>query len=163
MAKVNDRNNSGPSVSERGGEFSRLSVNARETKEELQEFLGSMRGKSPQEVLGLVAASGLTQAIIWSTIATVIFMLFFTIMPYYAYDDLDKIAADKKAAAAAAEAVEKAKEEAEDAKLEAEEAKKGGKSGDKKDAAVKSMTGEFEETKGGKGDEAPDPIDDLLK
>jgi hypothetical protein len=159
MAKVNDRNSSGPSV-ERGGEFARLSVNARETKEELQEFLGSMRGKSPQEVLGLVAASGLTQGILWSTVGTIIFMLFFTIMPFYAYDDLNKIAADKKAAVAAAEAKEKAEEDAKDAALEAADAKKGGTS---KDAAVKAMTEGLEETKNVKGDEIPDPIDDLLK
>jgi hypothetical protein len=159
MAKVNDRNNSGPSV-ERRGEFSRLSVNARETKEELQEFLGNMRGKSPQEVLGLVAASGLTQGILWSTIGMVFILIFFTIMPYYAFEDKDAIQAAKKAKAAAAEAADKAAEEAEQAKLDAEEAKQGGKS---KDAAVKAMTEEFEETKGGKGDEIPDPLDNLLK
>lgn len=162
MAKVNDRNSSGPSV-ERGGEFSRLSVNARETKEELQEFLGSMRGKSPQEVLGLVAASGLTQGILWSTLGMAFILIFFTIAPYYLMEDKDAIQAAKKAEAAAAEAAEKAAEEAEEAKLEAEEAKKSGKGGSKKDSAVKAMTEEFEETKGGKGDEVPDPLDNLLK
>jgi len=159
MGKMNDRNNAAPSSGERSGEFSRLHVSARETKEELQEFLGSMRGKSPQEVLGLVAASGLTQAIVWSTIGTIIFMLFFTVMPYYAYEDTAAAAAAKKAEKAKVEAAEQAAEDAEAAKIEAEQAKSGG---DKKQAAVKAMTEEFDEAKGTKADDAPD-LDNLLE
>jgi hypothetical protein len=157
MGSMNDRRNAGTSHSsvERGGEMARLKAGSRATMEELQEFLGEVRGKNPQQVMGLVAASGLTQGIILSTLATALVLFAFTAVPYYYYDDSAAVAAEKakKAEAAAAEKAEEEKAEAEANKEDSAE--------DKKAAAVKAMTGEFDEAKGAKG-EMPD-IDDLLK
>ena len=161
MRNMNDRKNSGASHTvERSGEVARLKEGTRATMAELQEFLGEARGKSPQEVLGLVAASGLAQGIALSTLATAFVLLVFTAVPYFVYGDAMAVEAEKKKAAAAAAAAEQAAQEEAAAQAattaEAEDAKQ-----DKKAAAVKAMTKEFDESKGA-GDAMPD-IDDLLK
>lgn len=48
------------------------------TMQELREFLGSMRGKRPQEVLGLIAQSSLVQGMFWSTMIVLVAMVGFT-------------------------------------------------------------------------------------
>lgn len=153
MGNMKDRRNSSVSHSvERSGEIARMKAGSRATMEELQEFLGEVRGKSPQQVLGLVAASGLTQGIILSTLVTVIVLFTITAGQYLYYGDSATADAEKNKKAAA-------KAEAEKADAEADTS--ADSSQDKKAAAVKAMTEELEETKGGKG-EMPD-IDDLLK
>lgn len=52
---------------------------------ELREFVQNMRGKSPQEVLGAVANSGLAQGVALATLGTAILMAVFTIGPYFLY------------------------------------------------------------------------------
>lgn len=52
---------------------------------ELREFVQNMRGKSPQEVLGAVANSGLAQGVGLATVGTVILIAVFTIGPYFLY------------------------------------------------------------------------------
>jgi hypothetical protein len=67
---------------------------------ELREFVHNLRGKSPQEVLGAVANSGLAQGVAVATFGTIVLMAVFTVVPYYMYGG--KAAAKAKIAAAAA-------------------------------------------------------------
>lgn len=52
------------------------------TAAELREFVQNLHGKSPQEVLGAVANSGLAQGVGLATVGTVILMAIFTVGPY---------------------------------------------------------------------------------
>jgi hypothetical protein len=49
---------------------------------ELREFLSRMRGKPPQEVLGLIAQSGLARAMLLSTLITLAVLAVTTIIPF---------------------------------------------------------------------------------
>ena len=65
-----------------GGEFSRLRNDGSATADELREFIGQLQGRSPQEVLGIVAKSGLIKGIILATIGFAVLMVVFTVIPY---------------------------------------------------------------------------------
>lgn len=65
-----------------------LRVNGSASIEELKEFLGSLKGKSPQEVIGLVSSSMLIQSLSIATVATLIFFVIFTVGPYIVYGPL---------------------------------------------------------------------------
>jgi FKBP-type peptidyl-prolyl cis-trans isomerase len=125
----------------------------------LQDFLTQVRGKSPQAVLGIVAASGLTQGIILSTLATAVVLLIFTALPFYMYGDEAAAEAAKAKAKAQAVAQEKAEQEAAAEAAEKEEAELSEE--DKKAAAVKAMTEGLEETKGSTANDVPE-VDNLL-
>ena len=60
------------------------------TAEELRQFIGQMHGKSPQEVLGQVAESGLTRGIVTSAIAAIVILAVFTVGPFL----VNKLSAD---------------------------------------------------------------------
>jgi hypothetical protein len=60
-----------------------LRMNSTATVQELKEFLGQLRGKSPQEMLGLVASSQLVKATFISTFLVAAFIFIFTAIPYY--------------------------------------------------------------------------------
>lgn len=57
----------------------RLSTDAAATTAELRDFVRSLKGRSPQEVMGIVASNALTQAVIGSTIATVVLIAVLTV------------------------------------------------------------------------------------
>lgn len=57
----------------------RLSTDAVATTIELREFVRSLKGRSPQEVMGIVSSSALTQAVIGSTLATVVLLAVLTV------------------------------------------------------------------------------------
>src|SRR5262245_33764196 len=57
----------------------RLSTDAAATTAELRDFVRSLKGRSPQEVMGIVSSSALTQAVIGSTIATVVLIAVLTV------------------------------------------------------------------------------------
>lgn len=103
--------NPGNSPSGLRGDLKRAREGAFATTAELREFVHKLRGKSPQEVLGAVANSGLAQGVCVATFGTIVLMAVFTVAPYYAYGGK---AAAKAKIAAAAEA--KAKAEADAAK-----------------------------------------------
>ncbi|MBC8874400.1 MAG: hypothetical protein H8E44_33610 [Planctomycetes bacterium] len=63
-------------------DFNRLKSDGAATVSELREFLGQMHGRSPQEVIGMVAKSGLTRSIILATFLFVILLVACTIIPY---------------------------------------------------------------------------------
>ena len=72
----------GPSRPGLGSELRQLKTNGEATTGELREFLGTLRGRSPQEVLGAVAQSGLTRSIVIATIGFVVVLAVFTVVPY---------------------------------------------------------------------------------
>ncbi len=65
---------------------------------ELREFVQNLRGKSPQEVLGAVANSGLAQGVGLATVGTVILMAVFTVGPYLLYPKVQAKPAKTEAA-----------------------------------------------------------------
>lgn len=75
---------SGNLVSTHGlvGDLHRTRASTAATAEEMREFIREFKGKSPQQVLGLVAQSGLFQGVVVSTIATVVLMAIGTFVPY---------------------------------------------------------------------------------
>ena len=68
-------------------DFRELKSNSSATVKELQEFLGELRGKSPQEMLGVVASSQLFRATILSVILVAGTIFALTAIPYFFGDD----------------------------------------------------------------------------
>jgi hypothetical protein len=64
------------------GDFRNLRTHGGATLEELKTFLGNLRGKSPQEVIGIVSSSMLIQSIVIATGVTIVLMVVFTVGPY---------------------------------------------------------------------------------
>lgn len=60
-----------------------LRDNSRATVGEIQAFLRELKGKSPQEMLGVVAASNLFRSIVLSTAIVAGSILLFTAIPYF--------------------------------------------------------------------------------
>ena len=65
----------------------RLQTDGTASVEELREFLAQLKGKSPQEMLGIVAESGLVRGMVTATIGMVAVLFVFTIGPW-AYGEL---------------------------------------------------------------------------
>jgi hypothetical protein len=63
-------------------EFRNLKENGSASAAELAEFMAQLRGKRPQEVLGLVAQSGLTRGMASATVAVLVVLAVFTVLPY---------------------------------------------------------------------------------
>lgn len=64
------------------GDYRNLQEHGGATLAELKEFLSSLRGRSPQEVIGIVKTSLLIQSVAISFLLIVIFLGVFTITPY---------------------------------------------------------------------------------
>ena len=100
------------------GQVSRLKHHSGATAAELRQFIGAMRGKSPQEVLGVLAQSGLVQATALAFAGSIVLLLAMTLLPAMLGDKpVDKAAAKPAAvtptpAANATTADDKAKTEA---------------------------------------------------
>lgn len=77
------------------------------TVEELREFVAGLKGRSPQEVLGIVASNGLTKGIIHATFGWALLLVSLTLLDYSLASDEDP-QTDKQANAQ--------KQEADDAK-----------------------------------------------
>ena len=75
----------------------RLSTDAVTTTAELRDFVRSLKGRSPQEVMGIVASNALTQAMISSTIATVVLLAVLTVP--FAFGNSAKAKSTKPSAA----------------------------------------------------------------
>ena len=65
----------------------RLQTDGNASVEELREFLAELKGKSPQEMLGIVAESGLVKGMVTATVGMVAVLFVFTIGPW-AYNEL---------------------------------------------------------------------------
>ncbi len=55
--------------------------------QELREFVGTLKGRRPQEVMGIVAGNGLVQGIGISAIGFVVVLLVFTAIPFFLASD----------------------------------------------------------------------------
>lgn len=65
------------------GKLKRLKADSAHSLAEVQEFLAQLRGRSPQEVLGIVSASNLVKAVLQATVGCLLLILVFTVGPYY--------------------------------------------------------------------------------
>lgn len=76
-----------PAEPQRGlqADLQRVKAGSFASAAELREFVQNLRGKSPQEVLGTVANSGLIQGVAISTIGTILLMALFTAGPYFLF------------------------------------------------------------------------------
>jgi len=104
MASIPPPNEPQPAPFGVARDLQRLTADGTATAAELREFLGQMRGRRPQEVLGLVAGSGLVKSMLVATLGCVVLLAGLTVIPYFLYHRGPKPAvkaADAKAAAAA--------------------------------------------------------------
>ncbi|WP_166820415.1 hypothetical protein [Thalassoroseus pseudoceratinae] len=82
MEHTRDRLSEPPTRGGVANDLQKLHRNGAASATELREFLSSIQGKSPQDALGAVAASGLVQALFLSTIGFVLVIGVFTVVPY---------------------------------------------------------------------------------
>jgi hypothetical protein len=80
-----------------------LQTNGSASVAELKEFLGTLKGRRPQEVIGIVSASLLLQSLAVAAVVTVVLLLAGTVVPYVLWGPLkSQNVAAKPAAEAAA-------------------------------------------------------------
>lgn len=124
---------------------------------ELREFIGALKGRKPQEVMGEMASNGLVQGIIMSSIGFVVVLLVFTAFPFFLAEDEPKVQPEATPTASPVQPVEQspAVQNANEEKL-----LEGGPTGD----AVLDNLG-IGETKDANPDANPlgDKFDDLLE
>ena len=65
-----------------GGELKRLKADTAASAAELREFVASLKGKGPQEVLGAVAQSGLTRSIAAAFGGFIVLLVLCSVIPY---------------------------------------------------------------------------------
>jgi hypothetical protein len=90
-----------------GRDVRRLKADGADAAAELREFVHQLRGKPPQEVLGLVAQSGLIRATALATVGTMVLVAILTVVPYAmakAFPEKPKSAPAAAAAEAASDA-----------------------------------------------------------
>ncbi|MCA9067273.1 MAG: hypothetical protein KDA84_00005 [Planctomycetaceae bacterium] len=90
-----------------GGELHHMRENGRASAQELRDFLKSVKGRSPQEVLGVVAQSGLATSILFSTIGCVVLLVVCSVIPY----QLNKLSASEESEKSSAKAKVDSEEE----------------------------------------------------
>ncbi|MFP6604051.1 MAG: hypothetical protein VB862_16070 [Pirellulaceae bacterium] len=61
--------------------------NGKASLQELREFVGTLKGRRPQEVMGIVAGNSLVKGIEMSAIGFVVVLLVFTAIPFYLAGD----------------------------------------------------------------------------
>lgn len=59
-----------------------LKTNASASAGELRQFINSLKGRSPEEMLGAISGSGLVRATAQATVATVVLLVAFTLIPW---------------------------------------------------------------------------------
>jgi hypothetical protein len=97
MTNLKQRTTSGSMGHERAGDLARMKMNSAATIDELREFVGQLKGRNPQEVLGLVAQSGLVKGVLTATCWTLGLIAVFTIGPYFLIAPKEKKTAEKPA------------------------------------------------------------------
>ena len=63
-------------------ELQRLKASGGESLAELREFTGQMRGRSPQEVLGIVSGSSLVRSTVMASVGLAVALIVLTIVPW---------------------------------------------------------------------------------
>lgn len=69
------------------GDVERLKTNSAATAEELREFVSGLKGRSPQEVLGIVSETGLFKGVAQATIGCVVLLAALTVIPWTLAED----------------------------------------------------------------------------
>lgn len=64
------------------GDLQRLKSDASSTADEVRDFLSTLKGRSPQEVLGAVSESGLVQATCQAAIGCTLLLAVLTVVPW---------------------------------------------------------------------------------
>ena len=64
-------------------DIKQLAGNSQAVVGELREFLASLKGKSPKEMMGAVAESSLFQSLLVSTVVMVVLVFTLSVVPYY--------------------------------------------------------------------------------
>ena len=126
---------------------------------ELREFIGSLNGRKPQEVMGDVASNGLVQGILLSTVGFVVILLVFTVIPFFMADE-EPVAQKEKDSTVTSTSEENPEEQEATQETDAQTPTAEGKTGD----AVLDNLG-IGETKEANPDENPlgDKFNDLLE
>ena len=83
-------------------DLSSVRSNGSASLSELREFLGTLHGKSPQEVIGIVSTSLLVQSMLIAVAGTLAILLVFTLGPYLVYGPPQARQAKKASATPAA-------------------------------------------------------------
>ena len=84
------------------GDVERLKTNSSATAEELRAFVAGLKGRSPQEVLGIVSETGLFRGVAQATVGCIVLVAALTVLPWaLAEEQLEK--PPETAAAAPAE------------------------------------------------------------
>ena len=93
-----------PPMASTKGDLRQLKQNSSATVAELKSFLKELKGRSPQEMLGIVAGSQLVRAIGLATVIVLVVSLIFTAVPYAMADrDKEEAATKESSAPSAAE------------------------------------------------------------
>ncbi|MBK94537.1 MAG: hypothetical protein CMJ79_02340 [Planctomycetaceae bacterium] len=69
------------------GDVRSVKNNGAASLSELREFIGSLKGRKPQDVMGEVASNGLVQGVVYSTVGFLVILLVFTAIPYWMTGD----------------------------------------------------------------------------
>jgi hypothetical protein len=78
-------------------DFKQLGKNSQAVAGELREFLASLKGKSPKEMMGAVAESSLAQSLLISTVVMMVLVFSFSAIPYYLKQGEEAAQAEQKA------------------------------------------------------------------
>ncbi len=155
----NSPSNPGNSPSGLRGDLHRARDGAFATSAELREFVHNLRGKSPQEVLGAVANSGLAQGVGLATFGTIVLMAVFTVVPYYVYGG--KAAAKAQQAAAAAAAAKAEADAANTAESTAATTEKSAKASKDASSNAQQTLDKMGESETKQADPSVNPLDNL--
>lgn len=77
-------------------DFKQLGQNSQAVVGELREFLSSLKGKSPKEMMGAVAESSLAQSLLISTLIMTVLVFACSAIPYFLKDDQEAVQASGK-------------------------------------------------------------------
>lgn len=81
------------------GDLQRLKTDGHASAAELREFLSHLKGRSPQEVLGVVAESDLFRSILTATAGCAVLLVVLTVVPYALKDRTASVDEKKPTAA----------------------------------------------------------------
>ena len=69
------------------GDVRNVKHNGAASLAELREFIGSLKGRKPQEIMSEVASNGLVRGMVMSTVGFLVILLVFTAIPYLMADE----------------------------------------------------------------------------
>ncbi len=90
------------------GDVQSVKRNGAASLTELREFIGALKGRKPQDVMGEMASNGLVQGIILSSIGFVVVLLVFTAFPFFLAEDEPLVQPEATPTASPARPVEQA-------------------------------------------------------